>query len=219
MHYTKNRISEYQSGVEVLFRNSMDQEDVKSTVGKYGYGEAQLSRMYNLNRELSVLLDNIETAKRHKVRVYDEKNKLYESLKKDYMRYLKLARIALADNAGATAALILDGARARTKNEFILQMKAFISNLINNKEWLTELSVYNISADDIKIMDANLDELERKMRVCLEAQGQVRSLAVDKKRLLVQLQSYVSDYVKVVRIALEEKPKLLVSLGITVKNG
>ncbi|WP_430814852.1 hypothetical protein [Carboxylicivirga sp. RSCT41] len=219
MHYTKNRISEYQSGVEMLFRNSMDQEDVKRTVDKYGYGEAQLSRMYNLNQELSVLLEKMEEAKHHKVYVYDEKNKLYERLKKDYMRYLKLARIALADNAGASAALMLGGARARTKNEFVLQVKAFVSSLLNNKDWLSELSVYNISEDDVKIMDADLDELERKIRVCLEAQGKVRSLAVDKKKLLVQLQSYVSDYVKVVRIALEERPKLLVSLGIKMKNG
>lgn len=219
MHYTKNRISEYQSGVEILFRNSMDQEDVKRTMNNYGYGEAQLSLMYNLNLELRELLGRLEVAKHQKILVYDEKSKLLAQLKKDYMRYLKLARIALADNADASAALVLGGARARTNNELVLQMKAFVSNLLNNQTWLSGLGVYNVTEADMKKLEQRIDVLEQKTRVCLEAQGKVRGLTVSKKKLLVKLQGYVSDYVKVVRIALEGKPNLLVSLGIKVKNG
>ncbi|MBK3516361.1 hypothetical protein [Carboxylicivirga marina] len=219
MHYTKNRISEYQSGVELLFKNSMDQELVKSIVDKYGYDEAQLSLMYNLNKELRELLGRLEVAKHQKVLVYDQKNQLFAQLKKDYMRYLKLTRIALADDAGASAALLLEGARARTNNALELQIRAFVSNLLNSKVWLEALGVYNVSVADVKKLQSDLEQLVQRNRVCLEAQGEVRSLTVYKKKLLVKLQAYVSDYVKVVRIAFEEKPKLLVSLGINVKTG
>ncbi|MCT4587460.1 MAG: hypothetical protein N4A71_06525 [Carboxylicivirga sp.] len=218
MHYTKNSILTYQSGVELLLRNSLHKDSIKQTVVRYGYDEKELNYIYGLNKELTDLVDASEAAKNRKRIVYHDKSVLLARIKKDYMRYLKLTRIALADDVKAGEALILNGARARTINEFVLQMTVFVSNLLKNKDWLNALNVYSIQREDIEQLNDRLKELSHLSDKCLEAQGEVRRITSLKKKKLVDIQGYVSDYVKVVRIAFEEKPGLLVSLGIKAKG-
>lgn len=218
MHYTKNSIVSYQSGVELLLRNSLHEDSIKRTVNQYGYNEKELNYIYGLNKELTELVDASEAAKNRKRLVYRDKSNLLTRIKKEYMRYLKLARIVLAEDLKAGEALMLNGARARTINEFIFQMNAFVSNLLKNEDWLNALKVYNIQTENIQALEEQLKELGHLSDKCLEAQGEVRRITNLKKKMLVNIQGYVSDYVKVVRIAFEEKPGLLVSLGIKAKD-
>ncbi|MBR8534843.1 hypothetical protein KDU71_04665 [Carboxylicivirga sediminis] len=218
MHYTKNSIANYQSGVELLLYNSLNQQSVKNTVTQFGYSEDELNHIYNLNRELAGIVTAVEQAKSHKRLVFRDKNALLAGIKKDYMRCLKLARIVLSEDLKAAEALMLNGSRARTYNELLFQISAFVSNLMNNSSWLNALNVYNISTETIRELQERLKQLGQLSDKCLEAQGEVRRLTDLKKKKLVNMQRYVSDYVKVVRIALEEKPKLLSSLGIGAKR-
>ncbi len=218
MHYTKNSISNYQSGVELLFRKSIHQEGVKNTVVNYGYDEKQLQRIYDLNKELSQVVTATEQAKVNKALLFNRKNELLKSVKRIYMRYLKLARIALVDDVKAEQALMLSGARFRTNKELLFQINVFTSNLLNSDEWLAQLRVYNISLENLTSLNEQLKELARLTEICIEAQGEVKKYTVLKKKKLIEVQGYVSDYLKVVRIALEEKPKLLKSLGIKVRG-
>lgn len=218
MHYTKNSIGNYQSGVEVMFRNSIHQHAIKETVTKYGYSEELLRKIYDLNSDLLKVVESAKLAKHKKAEVFKKKNDLLTSVKKEYMRYVKLARIVLGNNIMAEEALVLNGARARTHKEFVFQMTVFVSNLLKNKEWLEALGVFNIKQENIKGLENHLSDYARLSELCLEAQGEVKRLTTLKKKMLTEIQSYVSDYVKVVRIAFEEKPKLLMSLGIRVKE-
>ena len=218
MHYTKNSIVSYQSGVELLLRNSLHEDSIKRTMNQYGYNEKELNYIYGLNKELTELVDASEAAKNRKRLVYRDKSNLLTRIKKEYMRYLKLARIALAEDLKAGEALMLNGARARTINEFIFQMNTFVSNLLKNEDWLNALKVYNIQTENIQALEEQLKELGHLSDKCLEAQGEVRRITNLKKKMLINIQGYVSDYVKVVRIAFEEKPGLLVSLGIKAKD-
>jgi len=217
MHYTKNSITNYQSGIELLLHNSLHQHSIKSAVTKFGYSEAQLNHINDLNKELTNVVHEVEQAKNEKRIVYRDKNDLLLKIKKQYMRYLKLTRIVLGEDPKASEALLLNGTRARTYKELLFQISAFVSNLMNNSSWLNALAVYNIKSDDIEQLNNRLAELSHLSDKCLEAEGEVRRLTTLKKKKLVTIQGYVSDYVKVVRIAFEEEPKMLVSLGISTK--
>ncbi|WP_439185710.1 hypothetical protein [Carboxylicivirga taeanensis] len=218
MHYTKNSISSFQSGVELLFYNSLHQQSIKSAIERYGYREGDLIRIYNLNKELADAINASEVAKGRKREVFREKNQLFANIKREYMRYLKLARIALSDDIKAAEALMLNGARERTYKALLFQINAFISNLINNVEWLDAITVFNITRDALYELRRQVKELNHLSDRCLEAQGEVRRLTELKKRKLVDVQRHVSDYVKIVRIAFEDHPEALVSLGIKKKN-
>ncbi len=218
MHYTKNSIANYQSGVELLLRNSLHQQAIKSAVNNFGYSEEDLRHIYDLNKELAGVVSATEQARYQKRLLYRHKGELLAGIKKDYMRYLKLARIGLSDDLKAVEALVLNGSRARTYKELLFQINAFVANLMNNPGWLNALSVYNVSADAVKELQGRLRELNVLSDRCLEAEGEVRRLTDQKKKKLVNIQRYVSDYVKIVRIAFEETPKMLVSLGIKRKD-
>jgi hypothetical protein len=218
MHFTKHRLNTYLSGVELLFGNSLKQSNIKDEVNKYGYDESQLIAVYNHKSDLEAIENQKHLAENEKKILYNKKTLLANVVKRDYMRYLKLARIAFVDNPKAIEALMLNGARARTNKELMFQMSIFVSNLLNNKEWIETLQGVNISKDQVKKLEGLLGEQNRLAEQCLEAKGEVKRLTDMKRKKLVELQRYVSEYVKVVRIAFEERPKLLLSLGIKVKN-
>gem|GEM_PF-3839656 len=218
MHYTKHSISHYQDGVGQLVRNSMQQAAVKNEVVKFGYDETLLLQIQGLNEELSQVQSAQSKAKAEKVHLFQQKSDLLTEAKKNYMRYLKLSRIALGEDVKAAEALLLNGARSRTYNEMVFEMNVFASNLLANQQWSGALAGYNVSINDLENLQQSLGALNDLTDRCLEAQGEVRRLTVLKKKLLVELQGYVSDYVKIVRIALEKKPRLLVSLGIKAND-
>ncbi|MCU4155770.1 hypothetical protein J1N10_07255 [Carboxylicivirga sp. A043] len=218
MHFTKHRLNTYLYGVELLFGNSLKQNHIKDEVNKYGYDENQLIAVYNHKSDLEAIESQKHLAENEKKVLYNKKNLLANVVKRDYMRYLKLARIAFAENPKATEALMLNGARARTNKELMFQMSIFVSNLLNNKEWIVTLQGVNVGKEQIKKLEALLGEQNRLAEQCLEAKGEVKRLTDMKRKKLIELQRYVSEYVKVVRIAFEERPKLLLSLGIKVKK-
>lgn len=218
MHYTKYRIGHYVSDVKLLVQNSMSQPVVKKAVNRYGYDEAMLKVLKGLNEELSAVLIEQESAKIKKRDLYAERARVKNYIQKAYMKYLKLARIAFAEDLKVREALLLDGERARTYNDWFFQVTVFCSNLLTKESWLNVMSRYGIVKDEIIQLDTSLKNLNRITETCIGAQGEVRRLTGLKSKKVLELQNHVSDYVKIARIALEKTPQLLESIGIGAKS-
>jgi len=218
MHYTKYSIAHYVLDVEVLIVNSYRQPAIKKAVDKYGYDEAMLDVLKEVHQDLVGVLDEQAHAKSVKRDLYAERTLLKKQVQKVYMKYLKLARIAFVDDLKIREALLLDGERMRTYNEWLFQVAVFCSNLTANQDWLSLLKRYGIARHDIVELDNWRNKLIRLTEKCIEAKGEVKRLTESKHKKVIEVQSCVSDYIKIARIALENKPKLLNCLGINVKG-
>ncbi|WP_430810052.1 MULTISPECIES: hypothetical protein [unclassified Carboxylicivirga] len=218
MHYSRSSLAVFQSGIELLIQRSLQQITVLNAIRHYGYDEPRLHQMQALNADLLKLAETVEQAKKDRQALFKEKRRMYAAIKRDYMRYLKLTRILLAEDKNAVKVLMLNGIRERKLKDFTFQMTTFVSNLLNSRDWLNALSVYNISPEDLRSLDARLKDLMRLDGQCNEAQNEVKRLLIQRKKKLLEMQRQVSDFVKVLRIALEQQSNLLAGLGLTTKN-
>jgi len=184
----------------------------------YGYDEGRLLQGKKLYEELMQVSFEQEKARHAKHEVFTAKQTLQLSIHKLYMKYLKIARIVFADDLSAREALLLDGSRERTYVEWVFQVSAFCSNMLNNPDFLVAMAAYGISKKEISDLQKQLVEINIISDKGLKCVGELRRLTSLKKKKVLVMQNYVSDFLKIARIALEDNPQLLECLGVVVKS-
>ncbi|MCU4176120.1 hypothetical protein [Carboxylicivirga sp. N1Y90] len=219
MHYTKHTITSFIHQADTIVKNGKQVDAIRNAVVKYGYDEQQMSAGEILVKELREIQIAQHEAKSEKVRNYKRKQNLQAQVHKLYMKYVKLGRIAFVNDVRARKALVLDGGRERTYNEWLYQVTAFCSIMLgNDNDYLEVMARFGVTKLDFEDLKKQLKELNKVSDLCLKSMGEVRELTAQRKRKVLEMQQYVSDFLKVARIALEYSPKLLESLGVAVKS-
>ncbi len=219
MHYTKSTIASFIHQAGILVHNSKSVDDIRNAVMQYGYDERRLTRGERVFEKLREISFKQEKAKTVKTEKYKLKQNLQKVIHKNYMKYLKIARIVFADDLKARNVLLLEGSRERTYKEWYFQVSVFCSIMLKNDDrYLQKMAVYGIDRSQIEILNKDLAELNKLRNECIKSSGELKKLTAEKRVLVVAMQDYVSDFIKIARIALENSPKVLKNLGLSVKN-
>ena len=147
-----------------------------------------------------------------------ELDRLRETLNKTYIRHIKLARIAFKKDTVATAKLALSGERKRSFTGWLGQVQQFYTALAGDPHLqqglarfsLTPATIAQIQTDIQTVIQANVTRETEK--------GEAQQATKDRDAALDALLDWHSDFIAVARIALEEKPQLLETLGIVVAS-
>ena len=218
MHFTKLSKSQYLHQVNMLFVNSVSDETIKNAVCNFGYTEKRMAEGKRMFEDLDAI-ENEHTLKNdEKTSLYRKKKLKQNEVNRSYMKYLKIARIAFGDNIEAREALMLDGSRERTYKKWVFQVSVFCNNLLDNAEYWPELERYGVNKDHIKKLKSELLDLMELSDKGAKVTGLVKMLTQKKKKQTLKVQSWISDYIKIARIALEDAPDNLQKLGINVKS-
>jgi len=214
MHFTKLSKSDYLYRVSTLFTNSVQDEKIRDAVFSYGYSQEKMEE----GKKLYEILDSLE---REYLRAIDikaainfQKQKLHRQVNKSYMKYLKIARIAFDQHIEARESLMLEGIRERIFEKWFHQVEVFCNNILGNAEYWPYLEQYGIRNNDIEGLKALLGELRVLADQTLKLTGQVKMITEKKRAQTIQVQNWVSDYIKIARIAFEDAPQNLEKLGI-----
>ncbi len=208
MHYTKHTKLEYLYKLKDITTMSMDVDDIRDLVKDYGYDSTKLAEGKRMADSLERL--NVEVSRKSvmKKQMFAEKKKMQEGIHKKYMKLLKLSRIAFADDVEAQESLLLIGARSRTYEKWLAQVVVFTDNLIANKNYIKELEEYGIALKDIEEIKNKLKDLNAMSSECIKITGVVRMLNHKIKKEIIIMQHWLSSYIKVARIAIDENPKV-----------
>ncbi len=218
MHYTKFTKQDYLYRLDEITSYSIRESEIRNAVSGFGYGQSKLNEGRRLWENLKVLYIEAQEKSSLKRSCHAEKKRKQKEVHKIYMRYLKLARIAFVDDIEAQEALFLTGARARTYDKWFMQVSVFVNNLKSSTSYINEMLKYGITqkhVDDLKIQLNELSELSDK---CVRITAVVRMLNHKVKKETIQVQHWVSSYLKVARIALEDNPEVMALLGLADKN-
>lgn len=148
----------------------------------------------------------------------DRINKSFELAGKEYMKHLKLARVALEGNRGIEVKLGLKGPREKATGKWLVQGRQFYENALADALILGKLSSYGVTLENLQAGLALVNEVERLYRSRERERGEAQDSTVLHDELFEKLDSWYSDFVKVARIALEERPQLIEKLGILERS-
>ncbi|WP_075589968.1 hypothetical protein [Labilibacter marinus] len=208
MHYTKHTKVDYLYKLRDITSMSINVEDIRNVVKGYGYDSVKLAEGKKMAEELERLNDEVNKKNGLKKTMFAQKKTLQTEIHKKYMKFLKLSRIAFIDDVEAQESLLLMGARARTYEKWLAQVVVFVNNVLANAEYVKALKGYGVTKAEVKLVQQKVDELNSLSSECIKITGVVRMLNHKIKKETVVMQHWLSSYIKVARIAMDENPKV-----------
>lgn len=145
-------------------------------------------------------------------------NQTWDTAKKSYMRYLKVARIAFKQHAGIATRLELEGDRKSSLSGWLAQADQFYANLLNAPELLAQLQEYGITADKLHAGQAEVQAVAAANLAQKTEKGDAQTATQTKEKAIAALQAWMSDFTAIARLALEDDQQLLEGLGIPAKS-
>lgn len=201
-----------------MFENLAKQGELKTELAEYGYDDAKINEGKALYDKARQTFDaNIKETREEEVSALAFQEK-YQELHQTYIIHRKKARIVFDENAEALITLKLRGSAARSIAKSIEEMNAFYQILDTTETLLTPLAQLKIKGQDIKNQLQNLTNVSKLYADYLQEKGESQQATKDKNNSFDALDKWVSKFYKVAKIALEDRPQLLESLGKFVRS-
>lgn len=197
--------------------NSLQNKKLQALLAEYGYSAEKLSEGKSLldnATALSILRAKELGEKVESTQNRDEKKTLAN---KDYMKYVKIARIAFAKEPGVWQSLGLAGERKGSISGWIAQARQFYINLMADENRMAQMGTYGISPEKLEAGKAQVMEVEEAQNRQKTEMGEAQEATRQRDEAIDSLLEWYSDFIAIARIALEEKPQLLEMLGVVKK--
>ena len=199
---------------EVAISNSRTHEEVKKQLAGLGYTEERLDEGYNL-------YDNAAKMQEIKVKEYAEKldaTGQLDTAKMDahkvYMTHVKIARVAFSDNVKFSETLILLPRRKLSYTGWLEQSEMFYSQALSNDEIIAGMAKYGITKNKLKQGEALVNNVRNKLKTQLTEKAEAQEATQNRDKAFDAMEDWLSDFISIARIALEENPQYLEMLGI-----
>jgi hypothetical protein len=215
---SKRNIDTLLNSAHIAITNSLANPQIQSYLSEFGYTPDRI-------QQGRLLYETALAAHQQQQADYgDQKTatitltQTWDTAKKSYMRYLKVARIAFKDNVGVATRLQLDGDRKKTLSGWLGQANQFYTNLLNAPELLTQLREYGITSDKLAAGQAEVQAVATANLLQKTEKGDAQTATQIKGKAIAALQAWMSDFTAIARLALENDRQLLEGLGIVIKS-
>lgn len=211
-------IADFLVGTKILLNNSIDDSIIRSSVALFGYDEIKLSEAKSL---FSILEDLYKTQLREYEDQYLAQNVFQnkrEVVNEHYMDLITISKIAFKNDIGAQQTLGINQIRKKSYSGWYSQALEFYDNLITSPSYTVTLEAYGQSIEKVKAVKQQILETRIYAEVHKSEKEEAQQTSQIRDEILDLLIEWVSDYKKIARIALKDKPHLLETLGLSRKS-
>jgi hypothetical protein len=206
------------ASAEQAIQNSAQNSVVAGNLAEYGYAPARIAEGQALCDSARAARFAHEQAHAAQIQAADDCKTCWAHAAALYMRQLKIARVALQGVPGAARTLAFDGRRKQGMAGWLADARQFYSGLAAQPELAARLGEYGISEAKLAPARAALDALEAADQAHEQARGAAQAALAARRAAFAALHAWMSDFMKIARIALEEQPQLLEALGVRVRS-
>ena len=110
-----------------------------------------------------------------------------DAANKEYMRHVKVARIALQSDYAAFLKLGLEGQRKRTLSGWLVQSRQFYSNALADSAVQTKLAVFGLTQEKLQAAKQAVDDVEAANSLQKKEKGEAQQATVDRDTVIDNL--------------------------------
>lgn len=213
----RQKIGEFLNKVEVILQNTINDENIFSKVSQFGY------TMEKINEGIQLYQRAVELNQKSYLTRGEQQNKteeLYKALKTAQVTYQNLSKVAKAIFKNKEGYLVQIGLNKRMPTriyDFISASYTLFDNALKIEEIKSELSKYGYNEAKLLSEREKLDRLNELYNLKAAAKGDAEQTTQEKYKAFEELNNWISQYIKIARVALNENKELLEKLGIKVK--
>lgn len=199
---------------QVAISNAESDVEVQSYLAEFGYNAERLA-------EGRALYDRAQQLHQKQVKEYGDQFAASDALKSawheartQYMRFVKVARVALKSERSAYQKLDLTGERKRSLSGWLAQARQFYTNALSSPDILAKLGEFGVTQQKLEAGKKLVDDTEAANAAQEKEKGEAQQATQERDAGFEDMDDWFSDFLAIARIALEEKPQLLEKLGI-----
>ena len=213
------KISEFFKAAEIMVGNARSIPEISGALALYGYDASRLEQGARLLREATALMHarQMEDGERHGA--WSQSAAARREAGLVYLRTLKIARIAFADDVNAAAALGLVGKRKQSTSGWIEQATTFYANLAADSSLETAMARFGYGREKLRSEAAIVEALRSMLQSQAREGGRARAATAARDAKLAELRVYLGELRAVARIAFAGMPGELRQLGIVAHHG
>lgn len=200
-----------------MIANALADAEIKHALAAYGYTEETLNVGKKLYENATLLQNTRKKEYGEQIAATAELRDIRETAQQQYMKTIKIARIALKESAKASKAIMLYGVRKRSLSGWLEQAQAFYANLLSDGEFITSLSAYGYTQERLEREFALINQVIAKNLAQKKETGEAQEATAIRDKTLDDLAAWISDFKAVAKVALDENPQQLEKLGIIIK--
>lgn len=204
--------------IGMLFENLNAPSDLKSELAEYGYNDDEIAKG-------KALYDTAMVEYKKNIREGQEETSAYKLfsdkmnlVSKIYHIDRKKARIIFKDQEDVLKNLRVKGRISQAIATLIDDMRVFYTTIQQNKNLLTPLKRLKINAEHIETQIQNLTDTEKAYASYNKEKGENQQATKDKNKAFANLEKWVREFYAIAKIALEDQPQLLESIGKFVRS-
>ena len=211
-------IDTYLSQAQLAIDNSLNNPQILAAVKDFGYTTERLNQGKTLYNALAAAQLETSSESGEQISASETVQAQWETAKKSYMRLVKVSRVALKKDGGAIAQLALSGKRKESLSGWLSQANQFYQNALSSPAILKALKEFGITDKKLKAGLEAVKAVEAANLVQEKEKGEAQAATQKRDAALDAMQDWLSDYLAIAKVALEEEPQLLEGLGVLVRS-
>jgi hypothetical protein len=211
-------LSQFIESSKVLIENARAVPELSGCLAAYGYDTARLAEGQRLWSKADALVRKQakEYGEQHEATAVAEQARA--EVESAYMKTLKVARVALAEESLANSALKLYGPRKETLSGLIDQASTFYANLCTEPKFCQKMLRFGYLPQKLQAEAMLVENLRQKIQLQAKETGEAQAATAERDKKIAELDAWVSDLRAIARVAFYESPQELEKLGIVALN-
>ncbi|MFK5958962.1 MAG: hypothetical protein QM495_08860 [Lutibacter sp.] len=202
----------------VSFENVESQTEIATIMAEFGYDETLLTEGKTLLTKTRQAFDLNKTEDDETSEAYNNFKTTKENLAKTYSLHRKKAKVIFRKDEITYNNLDLKGSLPTSYIKWLEVVKKFYSVAIGDTQIETKLARLKVTPTELQDTVALIAELETARAEYLKEKGESQDATKLKDKAFGEIDDWMSEFYAVAKIALEDNPQLLESLGKFVRS-
>lgn len=217
---SKKKLSEAETLEQsrVALNNVELQPEIASTMVEFGYDTTVIAEGKTLLSETRQSYDFNVSEDDETSEAYASFKALKTKLEDTYSMHRKKAKVIFRNDAKIMDKLDVSGSLPKAYIKWLEVVRKFYSVALKDAEIQAKLVRLKVTADELTTTDALVGELEMARGTYLREKGESQEATKAKDAAFAKMDDWMSEFYAVAKIALEDKPQLLESLGKLVRS-
>ena len=201
----------------VAFENTASQPQISSIMAEYGYDAATMAIGKALYDETRLSFDSNKKETDEEAAAYAIFAAKEDQLSNIYAQHRKKAKVVFRNDSVTADMLEISGSLPQAYIKWLEIVKKFYNVALADSNIQSGLSRLKVTPNDLTAAQALIPEVEAARAAYLKEKGESQDATTKKDTAFAKLDSWMREFYAVAKIALEDTPQLLESLGKVVK--
>ncbi|WP_439130453.1 hypothetical protein [Polaribacter sp.] len=217
---TKRTLSEAETleQYRVALENTASQTEIATIMAEFGYDETLLTEGKTLLTKTREAFDFNQKEDDETTESYNNFATTKENLAKTYSLHRKKAKVIFRKEPTTLSRLALTGSLPTAYIKWLETVKKFYAVASEDTAIQTKLVRLKITLEEISGTITLITNLEEARATYLREKGESQDATKAKDKAFAEIDDWMSEFYAVAKIALEDNPQLLESIGKIVKS-